>query len=146
MFHHLVHLVGHLCQFASGPGRTRQRVEQHKSKSTQPRFARRWATLYTYMARKNSPGLHELFRFRSSFQKHAQISNGITISLLIYRADDVSDTSAALHRPDGAADGVADPPDDPCDRPLSAVAIPVTDVKGNGVSFGRVAKFLCPVL
>ena len=33
------------CQFPISPGRTRQRVEQPKSKSTQPRFAKRCVTL-----------------------------------------------------------------------------------------------------
>ena len=46
MLHHLAHLLCHFCQFPICPGRTRQRVEQHKSKSTQPRFAKRCLTLY----------------------------------------------------------------------------------------------------
>ena len=46
MFRHLAHLICHFCQFTMSPGRARQRVEQHKSKSTQPRFARRCLTLY----------------------------------------------------------------------------------------------------
>ena len=45
MFLHLAHMLSHFCQFDISPGRTRQRVEQDKSKSTQPRFARRLATL-----------------------------------------------------------------------------------------------------
>ena len=48
MFHPLVHLLSHFCQYPISPGRTGQSMERHKSKSTQPRFAGRWATLYTY--------------------------------------------------------------------------------------------------
>ena len=33
MFHHLAHLLGHFCQFPISPGRTGQRLEQHRSKS-----------------------------------------------------------------------------------------------------------------
>ena len=36
MFHHLAHLISQSCQFPIGPSRTRQKVEQPKSKSTQP--------------------------------------------------------------------------------------------------------------
>ena len=46
MFHHLARLLSQFCQFHISPGRTRQRVEQPKSKSTQLRSARRWVTLY----------------------------------------------------------------------------------------------------
>ena len=46
MFHHLAQLLSQFCQFPISPGRTRQRVEQPKSYLTQPRFARRWVSLY----------------------------------------------------------------------------------------------------
>ena len=36
MFHHLAQLLWQFCQFPISPGRTRQRVEQLKSKSTKP--------------------------------------------------------------------------------------------------------------
>ena len=45
----LPHLLSRLCQCPISPGRNRQRVEQHKSKSTQPMFARRWAILYIFI-------------------------------------------------------------------------------------------------
>ena len=44
MFHHLAHF---LSQFPISPSRIRQMVEQHKSKSTQPRYPTRWTTLYS---------------------------------------------------------------------------------------------------
>ena len=53
MFHHLAHLLSQFCQFPIRPGRTRQRVEQPKSKSTQPRFARRWAALYFHATKRS---------------------------------------------------------------------------------------------
>ena len=46
MIHLLAQLLRQFCQFPISPSRTRQRVEQPKSKSTQPRFARRCVTLY----------------------------------------------------------------------------------------------------
>ena len=46
MFHHLAQMLSQFCQFPTSPGRTGQRVEQPKSRSTQPRFARRCVTLY----------------------------------------------------------------------------------------------------
>ena len=46
MFHHLAQLFSHFCQFAISLGRTRQRVEQSKSKSTQPSYPSRWPSLY----------------------------------------------------------------------------------------------------
>ena len=36
MFHHLARLLSQFCLFPISPGRTRQRVKQPKSKSTQP--------------------------------------------------------------------------------------------------------------
>ena len=45
MFHHLAQLLSQICQFPISPGRTRLRVEDPKSKSTQPRFARKCVTL-----------------------------------------------------------------------------------------------------
>ena len=44
MFDHFAQLLSQLCQFPISPGRPGQRVEQPKSKSTQPRFARRCVT------------------------------------------------------------------------------------------------------
>ena len=46
MFHHLAQLLSQFCQFPISPGRNRQRVEQPKSRSTQPMFAKRCVTLY----------------------------------------------------------------------------------------------------
>ena len=46
MFHHLAQLLSRFCQIPTSPSRIGQRVEQSKYKSTQPRFARRWITLY----------------------------------------------------------------------------------------------------
>ena len=39
-------LLSLFCQIPTNPSRIRLTVEQSKSKSTQPRFARRWTTLY----------------------------------------------------------------------------------------------------
>ena len=50
MFHHLAQLLSRFCQIPTSPSRVRQIVEQSKSKSTQPRFARRWVTLCLYSA------------------------------------------------------------------------------------------------
>ena len=43
MFHRVVHLLNQFFQF---PIRTRQKVEHPKSKSSQPNYRKRWATLY----------------------------------------------------------------------------------------------------
>ena len=48
MLHHFARLLSHFCQFPINPRRTGQRAEQHKSKSTQPRFTRIWATMYLH--------------------------------------------------------------------------------------------------
>ena len=53
IFHYLAQLLSQFCQFPISPGRTRQRVEQTKSKSTQPRFARRWVSRYLHVAKDN---------------------------------------------------------------------------------------------
>ena len=48
MFHHLAHLLSQFCHFPIGPSRSRQRVEQQTSKSTQLSYQTRWATMYVH--------------------------------------------------------------------------------------------------
>ena len=50
MFHHLAHLLSQFWQFPISPSRTWQRVEQPKSKPTQPSYPSRWTTLYLFHA------------------------------------------------------------------------------------------------
>ena len=83
MFHHLEQLLSQFCQFPISPGRTRQRVEHPKSNSTQPRFARRWVSLYMMSERcqtknrKKSLKQHiKYFNFRSEIQLDHHVQQG----------------------------------------------------------------------
>ena len=54
MFHHLAQLLGQFCQFPISPSKTRQRVEQPKSKSTQPNYPTRCTSQYLKMGNSNN--------------------------------------------------------------------------------------------
>ena len=45
----IAQLLSHFYQLPISPSRTRQRVEQPKSKSTQPNCPNRWTTLYIFL-------------------------------------------------------------------------------------------------
>ena len=94
MFHHLVQLLSQLCQFPISPGRTRQRVEQPKSKSTQPRFASRWVPRPgLYKATHNFKSAKTCFRPELSTRKYIL---RISSNQLKYRSCDALLTFAAL--------------------------------------------------
>ena len=95
MFHHLAQLLSQFCQFPISPGRTRQRVEQPKSKSTQPRFARRRVTLYKVLpaGSKNPPKINH-----KNHQK-SKMSIEIVSLLRLFRRCQVHSRRGSSRRP-----------------------------------------------
>ena len=78
MFFHFAHMLSQFCQFPISPGRIRQRVEHPKSKSTQPRFARRWVPLYNLWI-KNAASQIFSFPIRHPFDTPKRASVGVVI-------------------------------------------------------------------
>ena len=54
MFHHHAILLSQSCQFPISPSRTMQKMQQPKSKSTQPSYPTRWAAMYYNSLRQNA--------------------------------------------------------------------------------------------